>query len=300
MRQEVFAGVGNSSYGLKVELPIADGKINDASTATPVVLQNAGSDNWYIMDGANFLYWYSGNSLNSSSDVSETGNVWTVAEDGSGMYIQNANTPARYLQYNIQSPRFACYTGSQKNVVLYKELPVTLNAYGYATFASTKAIDFTDATDYTAWQITGVNEGAIIFAPITGAVAAGTGVLLKGTASQEITLTEAETGTDISSTNKLVGFTVATNVQDNQYYGLKNDKFVKVNAGQVPAGKALLPVSAMTSGVKTFTFIFDDDATGISNVETFTEEGAIYNLAGQRLQKMQKGINIVNGKKILK
>ena len=30
-----------------------------------------------------------------------------------------------------------------------------------------------------------------------------------------------------------------------------------------------------------------------------TTEGAVYNLAGQRLQKMQKGINIVNGKKIL-
>ena len=29
------------------------------------------------------------------------------------------------------------------------------------------------------------------------------------------------------------------------------------------------------------------------------EDGAIYNLAGQRLQKMQKGMNIVNGKKIL-
>ena len=29
-------------------------------------------------------------------------------------------------------------------------------------------------------------------------------------------------------------------------------------------------------------------------------EGAIYNLSGQRLGKMQKGINIVNGKKILK
>jgi hypothetical protein len=27
---------------------------------------------------------------------------------------------------------------------------------------------------------------------------------------------------------------------------------------------------------------------------------SIYNLAGQRLNKMQKGINIVNGKKILK
>lgn len=26
----------------------------------------------------------------------------------------------------------------------------------------------------------------------------------------------------------------------------------------------------------------------------------IYNLAGQRIQKLQKGINIINGKKILK
>ena len=31
-----------------------------------------------------------------------------------------------------------------------------------------------------------------------------------------------------------------------------------------------------------------------------TEEGTIYNLAGQRLNKAQKGVNITNGKKILK
>ena len=40
--------------------------------------------------------------------------------------------------------------------------------------------------------------------------------------------------------------------------------------------------------------------TGVPSMEdgSKTEEGAIYNLAGQRLQKMQKGINIVGGKKI--
>ena len=46
-----------------------------------------------------------------------------------------------------------------------------------------------------------------------------------------------------------------------------------------------------------------DDATGISLMEdgrSQMEDGAIYNLAGQRLDKMLKGINIVNGKKILK
>ena len=46
----------------------------------------------------------------------------------------------------------------------------------------------------------------------------------------------------------------------------------------------------------------EGDATGINSLtSTFTEsEGAIYNVAGQRVSKMQKGVNIVGGKKILK
>ena len=57
------------------------------------------------------------------------------------------------------------------------------------------------------------------------------------------------------------------------------------------------------SSVKALSFDFDDDATGISQMEdgrSKMEDGAIYNVAGQRLNKMQKGINIINGKKILK
>lgn len=42
-----------------------------------------------------------------------------------------------------------------------------------------------------------------------------------------------------------------------------------------------------------------DDATGIAS-PLGEMEGAIYNLAGQRLNKVQKGVNITNGKKILK
>ena len=43
----------------------------------------------------------------------------------------------------------------------------------------------------------------------------------------------------------------------------------------------------------------DEDPDGISLTPTLSEgEGAIYNLAGQRMSKLQKGINIVNGKKI--
>ena len=68
---------------------------------------------------------------------------------------------------------------------------------------------------------------------------------------------------------------------------------------KIPAGKAYLNLSGST--VKAFTFVFDDDATGIE--ETLSNSPLkgenIYNLAGQLIQKMQKGINIVNGKKVM-
>ena len=44
---------------------------------------------------------------------------------------------------------------------------------------------------------------------------------------------------------------------------------------------------------------YNDLITGVSSLGETEEGAAIYNLAGQRLAKTQKGINIVNGKKIL-
>ena len=74
--------------------------------------------------------------------------------------------------------------------------------------------------------------------------------------------------------------------------------FYLANGGKIAAGKAYLEVPAGTE-VKAFLFS-EDDATGIANVEKTIENGAIYNLAGQRISKMQKGVNIINGKKVLK
>jgi len=42
-------------------------------------------------------------------------------------------------------------------------------------------------------------------------------------------------------------------------------------------------------------------STGIASSLGETEEGVtIFNLAGQRIQKIQRGINIINGKKVLR
>ena len=187
--------------------------------------------------------------------------------------------------------------------ILGGTLSATLNGSGYATFASSYALDFSDDSEYSAWQVTAANSGTgvLTFSQITGTVAAGTGVLLKGTASATINIPVVASGSDISATNKLEGITAATAVDDNEYYGLSGNTFKKVNAGTVPAGKALLPASKVGS-VKAFTFVFEDEATGIQamdNVQGTMNNAEIYNLAGQRLSKLQKGVNIVNGKKIL-
>lgn len=77
--------------------------------------------------------------------------------------------------------------------------------------------------------------------------------------------------------------------------------FYLVAEGKQPtlgANRCYLTVPA--SGVKAF-YLDGNDATGISNVDANVDANeVIYNIAGQRINELQKGINIVNGKKILK
>lgn len=54
-----------------------------------------------------------------------------------------------------------------------------------------------------------------------------------------------------------------------------------------------------SSGVKLFFNSIEDGIEAIANGQLTMDNAAIYNLAGQRLQKAQRGVNIVNGKKVL-
>ena len=175
--------------------------------------------------------------------------------------------------------------------------PIRLNGSGYATYAGLTPIDYTDDSKFSAWAITSISGDAITFSKITSKVPAGTGVLLMGTAGQAVEPVVAASGT-APETNLLTGITTETTVTDGQYYGLSGSSFVPVNAGKVPAGRALLSASEV-SGARELNFVFDE-ATGIKQVETSKSiiEG-IYNLAGQKVQNPTKGLYIMNGKKVI-
>ena len=88
----------------------------------------AGTYSFKTPDGT-YLYWTSGNSLNTNA-TKNANTSWNVSFSGDNAVITNAKDSSRKLQWNASSPRFACYTGSQTAIQLYKlsggeEPPVT-------------------------------------------------------------------------------------------------------------------------------------------------------------------------------
>ena len=141
-----------------------------------------------------------------------------------------------------------------------------------------------------------IAEDYLVMNPIESVVIKGQAVVLKGNEGY-YSFIPTDAGVGLIQSD-LIGTDEPLQANGSQYVLAEKDGvigFYKAE-GIIPAGKAYLLSS---SGVKAFLFEFDD-ATGIANVEKAVENGAIYNLAGQRQNKIQKGINIVNGKKISK
>ena len=120
--------------------------------------------------------------------------------------------------------------------------------------------------------------------------------------------TEVEfTGGKFVGTYSPVPFTA--NDKSILFLGAENKLYWPSTAMQIGSCRAYFKLNDPTQ-VKEFKLCFDgeDSADGISLTPdpspvgegSNVGEDAIYNLAGQRLSKMQRGINIVNGKKILK
>ena len=180
---------------------------------------------------------------------------------------------------------------------------VTLNASGYLAYASEYPLNFTNslADGYSAWKVTGVSGSNIISERVTGAVTGGEGVLLKGDANAEISIPSVDCSTALDG-NLLKATLAPTYFADETIYALSGDAFYLNSPCTLKANRAYLPASVLNVGsVKSFTFVFEDNATGITETRQATPEEAeaIFNLAGQRINKMQRGVNIVNGRKVL-
>lgn len=204
---------------------------------------------------------------------------------------------------------FTIKTGSQYAVVKTirvapnsapKAETLTTSAGGYATYSADYAVNYSEL-GLTVYTLTVDETNKTVTAKeFTGVVPAGKAVLVKGTASTTYTLIPATTEGDATfATDLQTGATTADGTQ----YGFTSKSgtpaFAQVVSGQdIPAKKGYIVLKGASAAK--YSICFDDEATGIHTIEAASAANdAMYNLAGQRVDKAYKGIVIVNGKKYL-
>ncbi len=217
------------------------------------------------------------------------------------------------LQYNTSSPRFTTYAGKvgQYATVVDKS---DVMAGGLLTFKSKKD-EMYYATFCSAEDVEFLGEGTTVYtATVDGKVVrlkevvgkqvpANTGVVIASTAETALygIIEQAEAIAD----NNVLSAAAEPVVADGSQYVLADNTaglgFYQVENGTtIPAGKAYLTI--VGGDIKAFYgFDLEDEATGLDSVMEATQsETPIFNLAGQRMDKARKGINIIGGKKVLK
>jgi len=183
-----------------------------------------------------------------------------------------------------------------------KEISV---GYQYTTHCYDVALDFSDL-DVTAYYVSAVSSTEATLATFeNNIVPAKTGFIVKNdnyASTTTITVPEAASeGTAVES--KLVGVLEATPIDatsDNATnYILYNGEFIPTSGGTLGANRAYLPIeSTSTSGAK-LSIVFEG-ATGINEVNAAANNGKIYNLQGIEVKNADKGLFIINGKKVIK
>jgi len=176
------------------------------------------------------------------------------------------------------------------SVVNPESVSKTISSEGWSTYCSPYILDFTSAMTKT---------------PVTGAVPAGTGLLLKGTASAEVAIPVAATaGFDVTA-NKLVGVTASETLDAKGGYVLMTSPslafYQNNNDFTLSANSAYLPAGFDGTSAPVFLLFSGSEATGINAVQGSQSKanGEYYNLNGQRVDQPTKGLYIVNGKKVV-
>ena len=178
-----------------------------------------------------------------------------------------------------------------------ENIQATIGSEGWATLYTDYALDFAGVEGLTAYTAT-LTDNTVTLTQVDN-VPAGTGVVLQG-ASNTYEIPVAESSE--TAKGDLKGSTTTAKEADGNQYVLimnseSNAQFTKATSGSIAAGKAYLEKAESESRI--LNVVFAGEATGIKAIETTQADGNIYNMAGQRVAAPQKGLFIMNGKKVI-
>ncbi len=226
-------------------------------------------------------------------------------DDADDVYynLEGGNYTVYQLTLDENNAKYDVPAGvTAKNVTMAR----SLKAGVWNTFCSPVALG---SDNFSAVkELTGVSSNGdsytMTFSDAAGNIVPGKPYMVQvAEAKTELTATDAAVATDADPVtfNGLTfqGVFAAGNapegsfiISDNKFYCVNSDVALKAFRGCITVAGA---------GVKALNYDFDGSATSISEELRMQSEGVetLFNLAGQRIAKVQKGINIVNGKKVI-
>lgn len=232
----------------------------------------------------------------------------------SGNQFHAASATTVYYTANNQTSAFqleAVPQKQQQNAFTTTALTVGNVSANIATYSSPFPVKLPEDVDaYIAKQ---EGENNVVLQKITGALPANTGVILSSETAKKDCIPTVRTTEPLATVNaednKLVATTGKAVPADVTAYILGKDKynnsvavFKKLSASDrtIAQYKAYLKLDgAQSAQLMNFAFA-GSDLTGIQNVtETSAKSNTAYDLAGRKVGKLQKGIYIVNGKKVI-
>ncbi len=237
-------------------------------------------------------------------------------------YMSSTPTGSKYYSpyftpegvYLDETSRQITWT-SIRLVLRLQPLTYTVPASGVGTFSSEVNIHLPEGLNAHYCKTYYAERSAISVVNISsGVVPANTGVLLSGTPGETFNLYPTPETADDLEGNALVAVTKPVHISptkgDYTNFMMKVGKFIKIAdesyTVKMPANHAYLPLlteAISGSNAKEIMLYWDDEeATGIESLPSGPSpkgEGSIYNLNGQKLSAPQKGINIINGRKVI-
>lgn len=267
---------GNTGTTTTDAASAADYTFNDLNNAVLNINDGSGTDN-----------------LHANGHNNGAGADGTLINHGSGADGASAWYVIRYGNEVSEDQLIAPYQTSVNTV--------------YQTYATSEKVIVANP-GVTVYKVTGVaNEKATIEEVGTSVVPASTGVILKGERGKTFTMLRVTT--DVTShyvgnvlmqgdgTAKKDHFVLAYREADTDAH------FYKIGTLKIPTNRAYLPASSVNSNVAALALNFgdDDELTAIESVPAQAEsaQGQAFDLQGRRVSKLQKGIYIVGGKKVM-
>ena len=227
----------------------------------------------------------------------------------SGNQFHAASATTVYYTESNQTSAFCLEPALQQNKIKTNALTVGTVRANIATYSSPFPVKLPEGVDAYIAKQDGEN---IVLQKITGALPANTGVILSSENAAEYIPTARTTETEAEATeiadNKLIATTGSAVAGDvNAYILSKNENetkavFKKLSATNrtIAQYKAYLKLDAGTQPANLSLAFAGSNLTGIQNVtETSAKSKTAYDLAGRKVGKLQKGIYIVNGKKVI-